>query len=85
MTAALALADADSEDDLDYHRRLCRFRAALNAYADQRALERARQEARGGPGPTIASTAENEEGRRPLAVPAASCGPDVRASCASRG
>lgn len=41
VVAALDLADASAEDDLDYHGRMCRFRAAVNAYADRRAAERA--------------------------------------------
>ncbi|WP_041453467.1 hypothetical protein [Anaeromyxobacter dehalogenans] len=41
LEAAYALADADSEDDVAYHRARCRFRAAVNSYADRRAAEKA--------------------------------------------
>lgn len=34
--AALAVADADTDDDLEYHRACCRLRAAALAYAAAR-------------------------------------------------
>lgn len=73
VVAALELADASSEDDLDYHRALCRFRAAVNAYADRRAAEKATQASQGGPGSTFAPESDDEGGADPCARSAASC------------
>lgn len=80
VVAALDMADASAEDDLDYHGRMCRFRAAVNAYADRRAAEKAREALQGGSGSTIGPGPMSGRGSAPCAVPAAACGFEAQPS-----